>query len=137
MKTRLALLFLSVAAVSAQVGTSPRTLTRRIAPPPPPSARPAQVATPAPGAAAQPAAPLSKAAQDSQNAKAAAEDKKKLDWQKERAAAGSASVQYDLAIRYLDGKGVEKDAAEAKKWLKESAKSGNEKAKAKLAELEK
>ncbi len=34
---------------------------------------------------------------------------------------GEARAQYDLAIRYLKGNGVEKDSASAIKWLKKSA----------------
>lgn len=142
MKALLSFLLLASLTVSAQVGTatSPRTLTRKIAPPPPPAA-PKINNSPAPGAAAasaaQPAATPSKAQQASDAAKVSAEEQKKIAWQKERAEAGSASTQYDLALRYLEGKGVEKDPKLAKKWLEKSAAAGNEKAKLKLAELEK
>lgn len=141
MKAHLAVLLLSAAAAFAQVGTatSPRTLTRKIAPPAPPAA-PKINNSPAPGAVAAPAQPAaipSKAQQASAVAKVSAEEQKKITWQKERAEAGSASTQYDLALRYIEGKGVEKDPKLAKKWLEKSAASGNEKAKLKLAELDK
>lgn len=138
MKTLCGLLLFSALSVSAQVGTatSPRTLTRKVAPPPPAPARPAANPNITAPVATVPAAPASKAQQASTAGKVSAEEAKKVQWQKERAEAGSASVQYDLGLRYLEGKGVEKDPALAKKWLKKSADQGNAKAKEKLAELE-
>jgi len=62
------------------------------------------------------------------------EEKKKLQWQMDRAEKGSDPAQYTLGMRYLEGKGVEKDLKKARKWLTESAKQGNADAKKALAE---
>ncbi len=58
--------------------------------------------------------------------------RKTIESQKTRAEAGSASAQYDLGVRYLDGNGVEKNLELAKKWLELSAKQGNSQAAKKL-----
>jgi TPR repeat protein len=63
--------------------------------------------------------------------------KKTIEFQKRRAAEGSATSQYDLGLRYLNGDGLEKNPEEARKWLELSAKGGNNQAKAKLEELDK
>jgi hypothetical protein len=42
-------------------------------------------------------------------------------WQQERAAAGSAQAQSDLAARYLAGDGVERDLALARRWAQAAA----------------
>ena len=42
-----------------------------------------------------------------------------------QAAGGDAKAQLDLAIRYRDGKGVNKDDAEAMKWAHKAADAGN------------
>ncbi len=52
-----------------------------------------------------------------------------------RAESGSAVAQYDLALRYLEGKGVTADPAKAREYLTQSAKAGNQQAADKLAEL--
>jgi TPR repeat protein len=62
------------------------------------------------------------------------EEKKKLQWQTERAEKGSDPAQFALGMRYLEGKGVEKDLKKARKWLEASAKQGNAEAKKALAE---
>ena len=38
---------------------------------------------------------------------------------------GDAVAQYNLGLRYVDGRGVAKDAAEAVKWFRKSAEQGN------------
>lgn len=48
---------------------------------------------------------------------------------------GVASAQYDLALRYLNGKGVEKDANIARAWLEKAASKGHTYAKRALATL--
>jgi TPR repeat protein len=63
--------------------------------------------------------------------------KRTVEFQKKRAEAGSASAQYDLALRYLKGDGVEKDLAAAKKWLAAAAKNGHTLAAKKLEEVSK
>jgi TPR repeat protein len=131
-----AALFVTLSA-QAQVGTSPRDLTKRIEP---------QVRRPAPAPAARPAgsaagvaapaqkAPLTAAQAEQQKAMDSIEEKKKLQWQLERAEKGSDPAQFALGMRYLEGKGVEKDLKKARKWLEASAKQGNAEARKALAE---
>ncbi len=130
-------IFVATSSVSAQVGTSPRDLTRRIEPqirPQLPSARPqgggGYVAAPALAAKA----PLTPAEQEQKRMAQSAEDKKKMAWQLDRAQKGSDTAQLALGLRYLNAEGVDKDLKKAKGWLAESAKNGNPAAKKKLAE---
>jgi len=123
--------------VHAQVGTSPRTLTKRIEPQlrPQPGGRPAAGAVgAAPAAAAAPKGPATAAELEQKQMEQSAEEKKKLQWQMDRAEKGSDPAQYALGMRYLEGKGVDKDLKKARKWLTESAKQGNADAKKALAE---
>lgn len=60
---------------------------------------------------------------------------KVLEFQRKRADEGSASAQFDLATRYLNGDGVEKDEATARSWLRKAAAGGNTQAAKKLKEL--
>jgi Sel1 repeat len=53
----------------------------------------------------------------------------------EYADSGIDAVQYALAIRYLEGKGVPKDTAKGVEYLKKSAAQGNEKAQSELRRL--
>lgn len=126
---------------------SPRQYMRRIAPPPQPApAQPSAVAQPPPSAVALPpgpavmAPPPASAPTEADLAKAAAEkeaaDKRVLEFQRKRAEVGSPTAQYELGIRYLTGKGVEKNLAEARKWLEAAAKQDNVWAKRKLKELD-
>jgi hypothetical protein len=131
----LAALFIMALSLQAQVGTSPRTLTKRIEPqirPQPPAVH----ATPsgAAPAAAAPKAPPTAAELEQKQMEQSAEEKKKLQWQMERAEKGSDPAQYTIGMRYLEGKGVEKDFKKARKWLTESARQGNADAKKALAE---
>jgi hypothetical protein len=64
-------------------------------------------------------------------------DERTLAFQKQQAEAGSGQAQYALAIRYLEGKGVERDEKRAVEWLKKSAAQDFGPAKRKLEELEK
>lgn len=64
-------------------------------------------------------------------------DERTLAFQKQQAEAGSGQAQYALAIRYLEGKGVERDEKLAVEWLKKSAALDFGPAKRKLEELEK
>lgn len=131
----LAALFVATFSLQAQVGTSPRTLVRRIAPQLPPQqpvARPGGAAgATAPAAAAT---PPSAADIEEKQAELSIEEKKKLQWQMDRAEKGSDPAQYTIGMRYLEGKGVPKDLKKARKWLTESAKQGNADAKKTLAE---
>ena len=58
-----------------------------------------------------------------------------LEFQQKRAAEGSAVAQFDLAMRYLSGDGVEKNEATARSWLRKAAAGGNGQAAKKLKEL--
>src|SRR5881394_3185291 len=133
-----AVLFMAAFSAQAQVGTSPRTLTRRIEPltrPQPPRATaPAQPGV-APAATAS-KAPLTPKEEEQKKMEESAEAKKKLQWQMERAEKGSDPAQYALGMRYVTGDGVPKDLEKAKKWLRESAKNGNADGKKKLPEVE-
>ena len=51
---------------------------------------------------------------------------------KKRAEGGSASSQYEVGSRYVSGKGVGRNRAEAIKWLEKALKQGNRKAAGKL-----
>lgn len=62
--------------------------------------------------------------------------KRAIELQRKRAEGGSASAQYELGVRYLNGDGVEKNLAEARKWLTAAARQDHFWAKKKLAELE-
>lgn len=123
--------------VEAQI-TSAGRLTRRIdaqknAGRTPPPAAPGAVARPA-GAAAVAPVPV-----DPEKVQAGKDEveQKRIDYQKKRAEEGSDSAQFDLALRYLTGNGVEKNDATGMKWLEASAKGGNSQATKKLAELKK
>jgi TPR repeat protein len=131
----LAALFISALSLQAQVGTSPRTLTRRIEPQLRP--QPARVVPPSANAPGAPGVALkaSTAADvEQKQMELSAEEKKKLDWEMGRAEKGSDPAQYTVGMRYLEGKGVPKDLKKARKWLTESAKQGNAEAKKALAE---
>ncbi len=127
--------------VEAQI-TSAGRLTRRIdaqknAGRTPPPAAPGAAARPA-GAATAPAA-VAPVPVDPEKVQAGKDEveQKRIDYQKKRAEEGSDSAQFDLAIRYLTGNGVEKNEATGMKWLEASAKGGNSQATKKLAELKK
>lgn len=76
---------------------------------------------------------------DPVKAKAAKEEavRRTIEFQKRRAAEGSATAQYDLAMRYFKGDGLEKDETAARKWFEQSAKNGNTQAKKKLDQWDK
>jgi hypothetical protein len=57
-------------------------------------------------------------------------------FQKRRAQEGSASAQYQLALRLLNGTGVERNIVEARTWLAEAAKQSFAQAQRKLQELD-
>lgn len=132
-----AALFIFSVSIQAQVGTSPRTLTKRIEPqlqPRPVSARPAQAGARAVPVVAAPNAPLTGKDLEKQQMQLSAEEKKKLQWQMDRAEKGSDPAQFALGMRHLEGKGVSQDLKKARKWLEASAKQGNAEAKKALAE---
>ena len=112
-----------------------RRYTQRLAPqttqPAPPPAAPAKIA-PAPGSTNAAPANVEKSKEQKD-----AVLKRTIDFQKKRAEEGSASAQYDLGKRYLNGDGVEKDLAEAKKWFEAAAKQEHVGAAQKLEEIQK
>ena len=59
-----------------------------------------------------------------------------LNWQQERAAAGSATAQRSMAMRYLTGDGVEKDEARGMDLLRKAAVGGDSAAQKELAKRE-
>ncbi len=61
-------------------------------------------------------------------------DARLLAHQREQAGQGSPSAQLALARRYATGNGVEANAAVARVWLEEAARSGSEEAKAELGD---
>ncbi|MEO7676533.1 MAG: SEL1-like repeat protein [Verrucomicrobiota bacterium] len=63
--------------------------------------------------------------------------RKTVEFQKKRAEAGAPTAQYDLALRYLTGNGVEKDPKLGRKWLETAATNGSNQAVKKLSELDK
>jgi TPR repeat protein len=132
---------------------SARTLTRRIAPqvrpapptyqqqqqqtqPQQPSAQTAPQPPPAypqyqyvPTTTARPVDPAKAAAEKAKN------EEKQFEFFKRRAEEGSDHAQYELGMRYLNGKGTSPDEKLAKEWLAKAAKLGNTQASKKLAEL--
>jgi hypothetical protein len=73
---------------------------------------------------------------EQQTARLASAEVKALEFQIQRAAAGSASAQYDLAVRYLEGKGVAQDKEKALELLRKSAAQGHGPARKKIEEIE-
>lgn len=62
-------------------------------------------------------------------------DARVVQFLKERIADGSVDARYDLGVRYLEGRGVEKDQATARRLLTEAAERGHSDAKLRLAGL--
>jgi TPR repeat protein len=138
MKPARALLFvaLTLSLSSGQtLAQSARQLTRKIVPQPAQPAQPAPATVrpqPGPAPAPAPAAPIDPAKAAAEKAE---QDKRVVEFQKKRAEQGSASAQYDLGLRYLEGNGVAADEATARKWLTEAGNNGNKAAARKLKEL--
>jgi len=78
-------------------------------------------------------APRSEPKTEAQRAK---ELERVIAFQRQQAAAGKASSQYDLGLRYLKGDGVTQDAEAARKWLSAAADRGHEEARQKLRQLD-
>jgi len=122
---------LVLTAANGQLPTA-RQLTRKIVPPPAPATQPA----PPPAAApSQPAVAPAPVDTEQEKAKQAETLKKTIAFQKKRAEDGSASAQYELAVRYLKGDGLDKDVETGRKWLEKSAAQDYSLAKRKLEEL--
>lgn len=133
-KLILAALILAPISVSAQTqkkepprvvpktASSGRSLTQGIVP-----------LRPDPGSQSGKAAPTATKAPAQQRAvpeRAPADEKeqKVFAFHLKRAEGGSASSQYEVGSRYVEGKGVEKNRTEAIKWLEKSLKQRNRKA---------
>ncbi|MBC8002445.1 MAG: SEL1-like repeat protein [Opitutaceae bacterium] len=63
--------------------------------------------------------------------------RKTIEFQKKRAEEGSATAQYDLGVRFLNGDGVKKDRELAMKWLRKAADQDHTQAAKKLVDLQK
>jgi hypothetical protein len=59
-----------------------------------------------------------------------------LNWQLERAKAGSATAMRSIGMRFLTGDGLPKDEKQARDWLKKGADGGDSAAKKELAKLD-
>ncbi len=114
---------------------SARTLTRKVAPQPPQPApvRPAQqYAAPAPAA---PPRPLTQAEVAKVKADKSKNEVKQFDFYKRRAEEGSDHAQYELGLRYLNGKGTDPNEKLGREWLAKASKQGHTQATKKLADL--
>lgn len=137
-----------------------KSMARRVAPSPyptapprsspyqtPPAAAPTAPAPRPPAAYAPPAAGIVPSAQPARvpglrptagPGKELPEEvvRKTVEFQKKRAEDGSATAQYDLGMRYLKGDGVEFDEEKGVKWLQAASKNGSNTAAKKLKEFE-
>ena len=129
MKASLFIAVAALAVIPSFAQYSATTLTRKVAPRPPPAplARPA-----APGVAAAPAAPADPAKVRAEKQKSESD---LIKYHRQRAEAGSDNAQYELGMRYLAGNGIAKDEKLGREWLEKSAQAGNAKAVKKLEEL--
>ncbi|MFN7138106.1 MAG: hypothetical protein ACK4UN_02080 [Limisphaerales bacterium] len=123
-------------AVYSQV-PSARDVVRRATPkdqrtPPPEQAPPANTPPQAGQANTRPTPPPVRPKTDAEKQEI---EKKTVEFQMKRAQEGSASAQYDLGIRYLNGQGVEKNEETARQWLNAAAQQGNSAAAKKIEEL--
>ncbi len=116
---------------TSRYGSARPQTARAVAPAPagarPPAVAPApgSVATPAPVAVPAPVRPV-----DPER------DQRILNFQRQNAASGNPSAQYDLGMRYLRGNGVEQDDVQAMEWLKLASQNGDSRAKKELAALQ-
>ena len=115
---------------------SARSLTRKIVPQ---QQQPAQPARPAPQAVpaqqAAPPRPLTPQEEAKAQIQKDKNDVKQFDYYKRRAEEGSDDAQYQLGLRYLNGKGTEKNEKLGREWLAKSSKQGHAQATKKLGEL--
>ncbi len=63
-------------------------------------------------------------------------ERKVLEFQKQQAEKGSGYAQYEMGLRYLEGRGVEQDAIKGREWLEKAAQNGSSEAKRKLQALD-
>ena len=106
---------------------SPQQQPPTAAAPQPPAAYPQYQYVPT--TTARPVDPAKAAAEKAKN------EEKQFEYFKRRAEEGSDHAQYELGMRYLNGKGTSPDEKLAKEWLAKAAKQGNTQAAKKLTEL--
>ncbi len=80
--------------------------------------------------------PTRKAKLEAEAEKARAADQRLLKFQMEQAEKGFSQFQYEIAVRYLDGKGVEKNRSKGIDLLQRASKDGHAKAASLLQKLE-
>lgn len=126
------------AALEAQY-QAPRQYLRRLPQTQAPSAAAASALPPGPTVTPPPTSTAAPTAADVDKAAAEKEAtlKRTIEFQRKRAEGGSATAQYTLGMRYVQGDGVEKNLAEGCKWLRAAAKQDHVWARKKLEELEK
>ena len=119
----------SVKRIARQIKTPPSAEpTNTPARPAAPAARPGAPA-PAPAASAPWYSPAPREKTKAEKDEAL---KKTIEFQKTQAEGGSASAQYDLGMRFLNGDGVERNEATAKKWFELAAKQDHTQARKQL-----
>lgn len=128
--------FLSAPAAFAQA-TSVKRITRKVAPPPSVSATSSVSKATAPQQPQTSAVWYATVPRQKTRAETEEARKKAIEFQKKRAEEGSATAQYDLGMRYLNGDGVERSAEMAKKWIDLAAKQDHTQAKQQLELLNK
>ncbi|HEX7863073.1 MAG TPA: hypothetical protein VF773_22280 [Verrucomicrobiae bacterium] len=121
---------------SAYAQYSATSLTRKVVPQ---QQQPAQPARPQYAAPAQqaPAAPRELTPEEAKKAaiQQNKNDIKQFDFYKRRAEEGSDDAQYQLGIRYLTGKGTERNEKLGREWLAKASTKGHLQAKKQLGEL--
>jgi TPR repeat protein len=136
MKTLVFAILALVLGIPSYAQYSARSLTRKVVPP---QQQPTQPVRPAPGyaAPAQPAAPRELTPEQAKRAalQQNKNDIKQFEFYKRRAEEGSDDAQFQLATRYLTGKGTEKNSKLARQWLEKAAAQGHSEAKKLLASL--
>lgn len=134
MKTLLLVTVAFAATVSAFAQYSATTLTRKVVPPQPtaPAQNAPQYAAPQ---AAAPQRELTPADAAKARVKKDKNEIKQFEFYQRRAEEGSDDAQYQLAMRYLAGKGTTKDEKLGREWLAKAAKQGHALASKQLADL--
>ena len=136
MKASVLLTAALVTASPAFAQYSATTLTRKVVPqqqqPPPRPAAPQYAPAAVPAA---PPRPLTEKEAAKAKADKSKNEVKQFEFYKRRAEEGSDDAQFQLALRYLTGKGTDPNEKFAREWFAKSAKQGHEQAKKKLDEL--
>lgn len=114
---------------------SARTLTSKVVPQPQQPAQPARPAQYAPAPPPVPPRPATPAELAKVKADKSKNEVKQFDFYKRRAEEGSDHAQYELGMRFLNGKGTDHNPKQAREWLAKASKQGHTQATKKLAEL--